>query len=107
MRKDTSIQEQEREHRKELSSRDSEMIAIRQSYQMQHRETASKDIPDRVQPFTEGLVEGQTGSSSSAGETIPKTRPPLTPARLSNKSGGKHQRQLSSKMLDGMLLDVL
>ena len=40
--------------------------------------------------FTEGLVEGESGSSGSAGETISETPLPHFPARLSNKSGGKH-----------------
>ena len=49
-----------------------------------------QDIPDRLQPVTEGLVERAAGSYSSAGETIPTTRPPHIPARPSNKSGVKH-----------------
>ena len=47
-------------------------------------------MPDWLQPFTEGLTDGEAGSSGSAGETMPKTPPPHVPARLSNKSGGKH-----------------
>ena len=47
---------------------------------MHHRETErpqlagdrEQDIPDWLQPLTEGLVEGTCGSSGSAGETIPK-----------------------------------
>ena len=35
-----------------------------------------QDIPERIQPLEEGLVEGESGSSSSAGEAIPKTTPP-------------------------------
>ena len=31
-----------------------------------------QDIPDWLRPFTEGLVEGESGSSGSAGETSPK-----------------------------------
>ena len=42
-----------------------------------------QDIPDWLQPFTEGLVEGESGSPDSAGETIPKT-PPHIPARFKN-----------------------
>ena len=45
-----------------------------------------QDLPDWRQPFTEGLEEGESVSSSSAGETIP----PHLPARPSNKSGEKH-----------------
>ena len=46
--------------------------------------TASGDL----QPFTEGLVDGESGSGS-AGET--PTPPPHVPARPSNTSGGTHQ----------------
>ena len=49
-----------------------------------------QDIPDWLQQFTDGLAEGEPGSSVSTGETIPKTLPPRTPARRSNKSGRKH-----------------
>ena len=49
---------------------------------------SGQGIPDWLQPFTEGLVEGESGPSSSAGETIPNT-PRNVPARPSNKSGGK------------------
>ena len=46
-----------------------------------------QEILDWLQPFTEGLVEAESGSSGSAGETIP----PHIAARPSNKSGGKHK----------------
>ena len=49
-----------------------------------------QDIPDWFQPFTEWLVEGDSRSSDSAGETIHETLPPHFPARPSNKSGGEH-----------------
>ena len=49
-----------------------------------------QNIPNWLQPFTEGLVEGKYASSGSAGETIAKTLPPFIPARLSHKSGWKH-----------------
>ena len=38
-------------------------------------EDQEQDIPDWLQPFTEGLEEGESGSSSSAGVRIRKTRP--------------------------------
>ena len=47
------------------------------------------EIPEWLQPQTEGLVEGASESSGSAGETILKTPSPHIPARPSNKSGGK------------------
>ena len=34
-------------------------------------EDREKDIPDWSHTFTEGLVEGESGSSGSAGETLP------------------------------------
>ena len=45
-----------------------------------------QDIPDWFQPFTVGLVERSSVSSSSAGETIPKTSPPHNPARLKQRT---------------------
>ena len=48
-----------------------------------------QDIPDWLEQFTESLVEGESGSSSSASETAPNTHPPHLSARLSNKSGGE------------------
>ena len=48
-----------------------------------------RNFPDWLQPFTEGLVEGESGSSGSAGETFPKTPPPQIPARPSNRPGRK------------------
>ena len=44
----------------------------RKTERRQLRETRQHDIPDWLQPFTEGLVEGASVSSGSAGETIPK-----------------------------------
>ena len=38
------------------------------------------DIPRWLQPFKEGLAEGEAGSSGSAGETIPNTLLPHSPA---------------------------
>ena len=55
------------------------LIQVPEAMQRQHRETERRQLRDReqdipvwLQPFTEGLVEGASGSSSSAGETIPK-----------------------------------
>ena len=56
--------------------------------QMQHGETESKIF------HTEGMGEGKSGSSGSAGETFPKTPPSHIPARPSNKSGGKYDFSL-------------
>ena len=46
-----------------------------------------QDLPVRLKPFTDGMVEREFWSSGSAGETIPKTPPPHVPGRPSNKSG--------------------
>ena len=54
------------------------------------RETQSKLFQTGLNSLTEGVVEGESGSSSSAGDTIPKRRAPRFPARPSNNSGGKH-----------------
>ena len=45
-----------------------------------------QDVLDWLQPFTEGLEEGASGSSGSAGETIPKTLAPHLPEKPSNKN---------------------
>ena len=45
-----------------------------------------QEIPDWFQPFTEGLVDGASVTSGSAGETIPNTSPPHNPARLKQKT---------------------
>ena len=37
-----------------------------------------QDLPDWLELCTEGLVEGESGSSSSAHETIPKTETQFT-----------------------------
>ena len=49
-----------------------------------------EDLPDSLQPFTDGLIERESGSSGSAGETIPKTLAPHIPAGRWNNSGGTH-----------------
>ena len=58
-------------------------------------DAASRDRPPTAsgdrEPFAEGLVERESGSSGSAGETIPKTPVSQIPARPLNTSGGKHQ----------------
>ena len=50
---------------------------VPEAMQKQHRKTECRDreqdIPDWLKPFTEGLVGRGSGSSRSAGETIPKT----------------------------------
>ena len=43
-----------------------------------------QDLPKWLQQFAEVLIEGEAGSSSRAGETIPTTSPPPIPARPSN-----------------------
>ena len=44
-----------------------------------------QDIPDWLQPLTEGLVEGESGSSGTARKKNPKTLPPHIPARPRQK----------------------
>ena len=73
---------------------------VPKAVQMQHRETDPptapgedrlQDLPDWLQPFTEGLVERESGSSGSAGETTPKTPSSAhTSEDPSTTSGGKH-----------------
>ena len=49
-----------------------------------------EDLPDSLQPFTDGLIERESGSPGSVGETIPKTLAPHIPAGRWNNSGGTH-----------------
>ena len=58
-------------------------------------DAASRDRPPTAsgdrEPCAQGLVEGVSGSSGRAGETIPNTPLSHIPARPWNTSGGKHQ----------------
>ena len=56
-----------------------------------------QDLPDWLQPSTEGLVEGESLSSGSVGETIPKTLVAHVPARPSNNWEERHIFFLSPK----------
>ena len=57
-----------------------------------------QDIPDWLPPFTEGLVEGESGSSGSVGESIPNTLPPHLPAKPKQKQALNNTAQQSSKI---------
>ena len=48
------------------------------------------EIPDYLLNFSKGMVQGESGLSRSAVETVPKTPPPHNPGRPSNRTGGKH-----------------
>ena len=58
-------------------------------------DAASRDRPPTAsgdrEPFAQGLVEGESGSSGSAGEKMPKTPLSHIRARPWNTSAGKHQ----------------
>ena len=62
-----------------------------QSYSPTASGDRKRDLPDWPQPFTEGLVHGECGSSGNAGETIPTTPPPQIPARHLEKTRETHQ----------------
>ena len=71
-----------------------------------------QDVPDWLQPFAQGLVEGKSGlvegksgSSGSAGETITKTPPPHLPARFEQKTVSNSTDQKSSKVLYWICLE--
>ena len=61
------------------------MVVLGVIVETEHRQLREQDTPDWLERFTEGLEEGGSGSSGSAGETIPKTPLP----HPSNKSGGE------------------
>ena len=75
----------------------------RQSY----LESLSTQVPDCwLQSFTEGLVDGESGSSSSAGERIPKTSPPRVAARLKQTQDSTTQLNNHPKYFIGTALNA-
>ena len=70
---------------------------------IQHRE---QGVIDWLQPFPRGRVDGDLGSSSSAGETIPKTPPPHSPARLKQKPDSAVQDKKPQRYLIGSALNA-
>ena len=65
-----------------------------------------QDVPDWLQPFTAGVVEGKSGSSGSAGETIPKTPPPHISAKLTQKQDSPIQPANPQRYLIGKVLSA-
>ena len=81
------------------------------SCKMVHRqsylESLSTQVPDCwLQSFTEGLVDGESGSSSSAGERIPKTSLPHIAARLKQTQDSTTQLNNPQKYFIGTALSA-
>ena len=67
-----------------------------------------QDTPHWLQPFTEGVVEGESGSSGSAGERVPTTPPGhIIPVRLKLKQDSSIPFKNSQRYFFGCALNAV